>query len=293
MIPQRSIGDRRVSAIGLGGASLTFDPAVSDAAAEEVIETALASGITFIDTAAVYTLSDGISDNEKLIARVLARSDSSDVFVATKGGHYRVDGTWPIDGRPDSIVANCEASLRTLGVSELDLYFLHWPDPDVPFEESVGAIEELRVAGKVRRTGVSNVDLAQFEVARSITPLSAVENPFSPFALSSRTLIAECEKFGVAFTNYSPLGGPNRPVGLATALPRTGRRAADLDISLESLVLAWELAISSAVIPITGSTRVASLLDSVSATELVLEDAVFELIDAEVEAFRLSTANDR
>src|SRR3954453_8293093 len=146
----------------------------------DTIHAALDAGIRLIDTADAYCLDAAdTGHNETLVAEALAswRGDRTTVMVATKGGHTRTRrGAWALDGRPEHLRAACDGSLRRLDVDCIDLYQLHRPDPRVPFDESVGALHELRAAGKVREIGVSNVDLDQIDLAGGIGPLAAVQN---------------------------------------------------------------------------------------------------------------------
>jgi aryl-alcohol dehydrogenase-like predicted oxidoreductase len=276
---QRTIGDVSVGAIGLGGASWSLAAELDEARSEATIEAALDAGVTYFDTAAAYTTADEGAHNERLIARALQRLGRDDVLVGTKGGHYRDGNTWPIDGRPESIRRDCEASLVALGLDALPLYFLHWPDPQVDFVDSIGALEELRLEGKVVRTGASNVSAEQLALALGVSPLSAIQNNFSPFNLADRDLIDECARLDIAYVVYSPLGGSNRKTPLRVALPATARRADDLGVSIEQLVLAWELSLSDRVIPVSGSTRPASIRDSAAAADLTLDDQTIAAID--------------
>jgi aryl-alcohol dehydrogenase-like predicted oxidoreductase len=285
-VNQRRIGSGvdviEVGAIGLGGASWSLADVVDVAGAEATIAAALDAGVTYIDTAAAYTTADEGAHNEKLIAGTLRRLGRTDVLVGTKGGHYRTGNTWPIDGRPESIRRDCEASLAALGVDALPLYFLHWPDPEVDFATSMGTLEELRQEGKIVRTGASNVTAEQLAVAMKITPLAAIQNNFSPFNLADRDLIAECEQLGITYVVYSPLGGPNRPRPLAEQLPGATARAAELGVSIQRLVLAWELSLSSAVLPVAGSTRPASIIDSAAASDLTLDDETLAVLERDL-----------
>lgn len=279
---ERWIGDVNVSAIGLGGASLSLADNRDATGAEATIAAALEAGITYLDTAAAYTTADESAHNERLIARVVRKLGRNDILIGTKGGHYRVGDNFPIDGRPESIRRDCEASLKALELEALPLYFLHLPDPHVPFEDSVGALEDLRVEGKVQRTGVSNVDADQFETALAITPLSAIQNNFSPFNLADLDLIAQCEKVGVTYAVYSPLGSGNRPAPLREFLPSTATRAAALGVTIEQIVLAWELRLSLAVLPIVGSTRAVTIRNSAAAADLALDAATLNAIESDL-----------
>lgn len=275
---QRRLGDREVGAIGLGGASWSIAETRDDKQSEALIRFALENGVTYIDSAAAYTTADEASHNERLVSRAV-RASGLDALIATKGGHRRAGDHWYIDGLPSAIRADCDESLAALGVDAIDLYYLHKPDPHVPFADSVSAIEQLRVEGKVRMTGVSNVSGEQFREALSLTPLAAVQNNFSPFNTSDRALIDECQRHSVAYVVYSPLGGSNRPRTLDAAMPRAATAAASLGVSLERLIIAWELSLAASVIPVVGASRPATLLDSIRATEVDLDDRTREALE--------------
>jgi pyridoxine 4-dehydrogenase len=143
--------------------------------AERLLRAALESGVTLVDTALVYSTRDEAGYSERLLGKALRSvTDHERPLVATKGGHYRRGDSFVVDGRPETIRANCEQSLRALDAESIDLYFLHKPDPTVPIAESVGAIAELRQAGRVRLVGLSNVSESQLAEARSVVEIAAV-----------------------------------------------------------------------------------------------------------------------
>ena len=164
-------------------------------------------------------------------------------MVATKGGVVRTGGRWDTDGRPEHLRAACDRSLRALGVERIALYQLHAPDPAVPFEESVGALAELRRAGKIRWVGLSNVSVEQIRSAEAIVPVTTVQNRLNPFfreALATGVL-RYCTERGIGFLAYSPVGGGrlNRKLPDHPVLAPMARR---LGVSAHVLVLAWVLA---------------------------------------------------
>src|SRR5919198_1660023 len=169
---QRRIGDLRVSAIGLGAMPMSIEGRPDEERSIATIHAALDAGITLIDTADAYHLHAGeVGHNEELIARALAGygGDTSDVLVATKGGHLRPgDGSWQVDGRPEHLRQACDASLKRLGVEAIGLYQFHRPDPKVPWAESVGAIRDLLDAGKIRYAGISNANPDQIRLSNEI-----------------------------------------------------------------------------------------------------------------------------
>jgi aryl-alcohol dehydrogenase-like predicted oxidoreductase len=182
----RSIGEEKVSAIGLGGMPMSIEGRPDQTRSVATIHAALDAGITLIDTADAYHIgAKEVGHNESLIARALASysGDTSQVLVATKDGHRRPgDGTWTLNGSADYLKAACEASLRRLGVDAIGLYQFHRPDPATPYEESIGAIRDLLDQGKIRMAGISNADPDQIRLANEILGgrLVSVQNQFSP-----------------------------------------------------------------------------------------------------------------
>jgi aryl-alcohol dehydrogenase-like predicted oxidoreductase len=248
------------------------------------IHAALDAGVTLIDTADAY--STGGADtghNERLVAEALRswRGDPDDVLVATKGGHVRPgDGSWDVDGRPEHLQAACDASLIALGVEAIGLYQFHRPDPKVPFAESVGALAELREAGKIRMAGLSNVSIAQIDEARSIVPVVSVQNQFSPAFRSSAAELAYCGGLGIAFLAWSPLGGMSAASDLAARHAAFGAVAGRLGVSPQQVALAWVLAQGEHVIPIPGSSRPETIRDSAAAAHVDLSADDLTLLDA-------------
>src|SRR5216683_1815190 len=188
----RTIGTATVSAIGLGGMPMSIEGRPDEDRSLATIHAALDAGVTLIDTADAYHLKAGeAGHNERLIAKALATygGDTSDVLVATKGGHLRPgDGSWTVDGSRKHLREAVEASLKALGVDAVGLYQFHRPDPKVPYEESVGTLKELREAGKIRLAGISNGTIEQIDIARRILGdgnLVSVQNQFSPRFRSS------------------------------------------------------------------------------------------------------------
>lgn len=271
---QRRLADLTVSAIGLGAMPLSVQGRPDEPQAMRTVHAALDAGVTLIDTADAYSVGhDDVGHNERLVAKALATwgGDTSQVLVATKGGHTRPpDGSWALDGSPRHLRAACEASLQALGVEAIGLYQYHRPDPRVPYAESLGALEELRQEGKVRLVGISNADVDQIELALATTQLAAVQNEFSPAFRSSRPELELCARHGIAFLPWSPLGGAARAAGLGREHAAFAEVAAERGVSPQQVALAWELAQADVVIPIPGASRSASILDSVAACDLEL-----------------------
>ncbi|MFB7886548.1 aldo/keto reductase [Cellulosimicrobium cellulans] len=273
---QRTLGSRTVSAIGLGGMPMSIEGRPDEARSVATVHAALDAGVTLIDTADAYHLhADEVGHNEELIARALRSygSDTSDVLVATKGGHLRPgDGTWTRNGDPAYLKRAAKESARRLGVDAIGLYQFHRPDPEVPYADSVGALVELLDEGVIQQAGISNADVGQIDLAHDLLGgrLASVQNQFSPRFRSSQGELEHCAALGVAFLPWSPLGG------IANAAELGARHAVFQDVadahgvSVYQVSLAWELALAPVVIPIPGASRPESIRDSAAAADLVL-----------------------
>ncbi|MFB6719708.1 aldo/keto reductase [Kribbella sp. NPDC056345] len=272
----RTIGDVEVSPIGLGGMPMSIEGRPDEARSIATIHAALDAGITLIDTADAYHLTaTDVGHNETLIAKALASygGDTSNVLVATKGGHLRPgDGSWTLDGSPAYLKQAVEASIKRLGVEAIGLYQFHRPDPKTPYEESVGAIRDLLDAGKIRQAGISNANPEQIRQANDILGgrLVSVQNQFSPKFRSSEPELELCDELGIAFLPWSPLGGISSAGDLGAKHPAFHTLAAELGVSPQKLTLAWMLAKSPVVIPIPGASRPETIRDSYSAVDLTL-----------------------
>ena len=273
---QRRIGDRPVSAIGLGGMPMSIEGRPDEARSVATVHAALDAGITLIDTADSYHRDPtDVGHNELLVAKALrlAGAAADDVLVATKGGHRRPgDGTWTKQGDAAYLRKACEASLQRLDVDAIGLYQLHRPDPAVPYEESVGAIRDLLDEGKILMAGISNADPDQIRLAQEILGgrLVSVQNQFSPSFRSSEPELELCAEMGIAFLPWSPLGGISRAGELGSTHAAFAEVAAERGVSPQQVALAWELAKADVVIPIPGASRPESVLDSVAAVDLEL-----------------------
>lgn len=276
-------GAPAVPAIGYGGMHLSLQDRPPEPQSIELIRAVLDAGVRLIDTADVYCLDDDdIGHNERLIAEALRgwSGDRAAVLVATKGGLTRPAGRWERDGRPAHLRAACERSLRALGVARISLYQLHAPDPDVPFEESVGALAELRREGKIRWVGLSNVSVAQIRAAEAIVPIASVQNRLNPFFRESLAegVVRYCEQRGIGFLAYSPTGGGRLNLKLPEH-PVLRPMAARLGVTAHALTLAWVLARSPAVTAIPSARRLGHALDSIAAGSLELSAEDLAAID--------------
>ena len=256
------IGDRSVGAIGFGTAPLAFkDVSIDQAVA--TIRAAVDSGVGLIDTALAYTRPGLESFAEAVVAKALA--GGIDVLVATKGGHRRAGDAFPVDARPASLRADCEVSLRTLGVDTIGLYQLHHVDPRVPLVESVGALEELRTEGKIGMIGLSNVDIAQIEQARAVGPIVSVQNRLSYGDRDDLATAEYCGRRGIAYLAYMPLHGSGDAGAVRAVAERHG-------VSRERVRLAWLLAQGPHIVALVGASRPETIADSTAAASLWLND---------------------
>jgi aryl-alcohol dehydrogenase-like predicted oxidoreductase len=288
----RTLGDLRVSAVGLGAMPLSVEGRPDDARALATVHAALDAGVTLLDTADSYHLPGAEpGHNERLVARALAAygGDTAGVLVATKGGRGRpADGSWTVTGDPRHLRTAAENSLKRLGAEAIGLYQLHKPDPAVPFEESVGVLRDLLDEGKIRLAGVSNVDTQQIRAAHGILGdrLVSVQNQYSPAVRDSEAELALCAELGLAFLPWSPLGGisrssldgPSRVEG-AVRFGAFHEVAAGRGVSPQRVCLAWLLTRSPVVIPIPGASRPETVRDSAAATDLVLDAAELKRLD--------------
>jgi aryl-alcohol dehydrogenase-like predicted oxidoreductase len=283
---QRPIGNRTVSAIGLGEMPLSIEGRPDRRQAIATIHASLDAGVTIIDTADAYSL--GVHEHghgEELVAEALAAygGPTDEILVATKGGHRRPgDGSWTVHGDPAYVKEACEASLKALGVDAIGLYQYHRPDPSVPWAESVGALADLLDEGKILMAGVSNATVAQIDEAQEVLGgrLVSVQNEFSPRFRSSEGELEHCEKLGIVFIPWSPMGGIGRSDRIEATFPAFAEVAAEVGASPQQVTLAWMLAKGSRVIPIPGSSRPETAIASAAAADIVLTPDQVARLDA-------------
>ena len=264
-------GDLEVRRLGFGAMRLTGDgiwgPPQDRETAKGVLRRAVELGVDFIDTADSY----GPAVSEELIAEALHPYPGG-LVIATKGGFTRSGpGEWNPDGRPEHLREACEGSLRRLRLERIDLYQFHTVDPDVPFEESVGALVELRDEGKIAHIGLSNVDAEQLARAREIVPIVSVQNRYSIEVRDSEQVLEECEVQGIAFIPWYPLAAGNLAAGGSIA-----RIAEAHDATPSQVALAWLLTRSPLMLPIPGTSSVEHLEENVAAAGLRLAQEEFE-----------------
>jgi pyridoxine 4-dehydrogenase len=260
------IGDLKVNRLGFGAMRLCGDYAWGGPRDRQyvnrVLHRAVELGVNFIDTADSY----GPETNESLISQALYPYPPG-VVIATKGGLVRPRrGSWVPNGRPDHLRRAIEGSLQRLRLDRIDLYQFHAPDPNVPFTESVGALADLQREGKIRHIGISNVTVAQLEAARSVTPIVSVQNAYNLRNKASEDVLAACERLGIAFLPWFPLGG-KRGLKAQKITEVASRRG----LTHAALSLAWLLAKSPVMLPIPGTRSIDHLEDNVHAAAQKLE----------------------
>ncbi|MFZ1414384.1 MAG: aldo/keto reductase [Defluviicoccus sp.] len=257
-------GDMMVRRLGFGamrlcGSGVWGEPS-EPAAARKVLLRAVELGITLIDTADAY----GPAVNERFIADTLYPYPEG-LVIATKGGLTRPSrAAWNRDGRPEHLRTAVEASLRRLRLERIDLYQLHAPDAEVPFEDSVGALAAMRAAGKIRHIGLSNVSVRELQRAQGIVPVVSVQNRYNLADRSSDPVVAACEQQGIAFLPWYPLNAGT--IGSGTVAPAARRHGA----TPAQIAIAWLLARSPVMLPIPGTSSLAHLEENVAAAAIQL-----------------------
>ena len=292
-IEMRALGKSglKVSAIGLGCMSMSGIYGDSDdAQSASVIHHALDRGINFIDSADIY----GNGHNEELVGRAI-KDRRDKVVLATKFGN--VIGKGAVDGRPEYVMTACEASLKRLGLDTIDLYYQHRVDPNVPIEDTVGAMAKLVQQGKVRALGLSEAHPETIKRAHKVHPIAAVQTEYSLlYRVEAEETLLTTRAFGISFVAYSPLGrgmltGSTKSVSEITKDDRRGVHpryqgenfehnrklvekieaiADEKKCKSSQLVLDWLLAQGADIVPIPGTKRKERLDENLGALEVKL-----------------------
>jgi len=294
MLQPRRLGNAHINAIGLGcmNVSHAYGPAQPEAQAIDLFRRALDLGYDFFDTATIY----GLGTNESLLGKAIGHR-RSEFLLASKCVMGMRDGKRVLDGRPEHLKAQCEASLQRLGTDVIDLYYMHRLDRRVPIEESVGALADLVAAGKIRHIGLSEMSADTLRRASAVHPIAAMQSEYSLWTRNPElAVLAACAELGVTFVAFSPVGRgffsdqPLQPDqfhegDLRRGMPRfegdsyarnlqkldaTREIAAELGCSVPELALGWVLAQGEHVVAIPGTTRVDHLEQNFQALGLEL-----------------------
>ncbi|MGH9208589.1 MAG: aldo/keto reductase [Acidimicrobiales bacterium] len=257
-------GDLTVHRLGYGAMRITGNGVWGEPPDKEqakaVLRRAVELGVNFIDTADSY----GPEVSENLIAEALFPYPD-DLVIATKGGLVRTGpGQWPSDGRPAHLREACEGSLKRLKLDQVPLYQFHRPDPKVPLEDSMGALVDLKEEGKIRHIGVCNITESQLGAAQSLTPVVSVQNRYNVSDRSSDRLIDLCENDRLPFLPWAPILDLEGNRALGEIAKRHGATP-------RQVVLAWLLARSPVMLPISGTGSISHLEENVGAARLRLD----------------------
>jgi pyridoxine 4-dehydrogenase len=264
-------GDLTVNRLGFGAMRITGqgiwgDPPDRDRAIA-TLRRAVELGVNFIDTADSY----GPESSENLIAGALYPYPD-DLVIASKGGQIRPGpGRWEPDGRPEHLRAALEGSLKRLRLEQIPLYQLHRVDPKVPIAESVGELATLKAEGKIRHIGVSNFNETQLREAMDVTTIVSVQNRYNVTDRSSQPVIDLCEQEGLPFIPWAPVSEAKSNIPVATAAEAHG-------VSEYTVILAWLLASSTAMLPIPGTGSPEHVEENVAAASLQLTNEEYNSI---------------
>jgi aryl-alcohol dehydrogenase-like predicted oxidoreductase len=258
-------GDLTVRRMGFGAMRITgpgvWGPPADRGAAVALIRHVVDSGVNFIDTADSY----GPYVSEEIIAEALTPG-SAGVVVATKAGFVRTGpGRWTIDAHPERLRECVEGSLRRLKRERIDLLQLHRIDPNVPLEDSLGALNDLQRQGKIRHIGLSEISPAEYERAKKLAPIVSVQNRYNVEDRGSEAMLEACEREGIAFLPWFPLGGEGTPKHAALQRIAKAHGATPTQVAL-----AWLLARSPVMLPIPGTSSSAHFDENLAAAELTL-----------------------
>lgn len=296
----------RVSSIGLGCMGMSeFYGAANDQDSVDLIRKAVDWGVNFFDTADMY----GVGHNEMLLGQALRGGLRDKVVVATKFANMRrIDGAFlGVSGKPEYVKAACDMSLKRLGIDHIDLYYQHRVDPEVPIEDTVGAMADLVKAGKVRFLGLSEAGPQTIRRAHAVHPITALQTEYSLWTRDPEAgLLAVTRELGISFVAYSPLGrgfltgafkekSQFAPRDFRSVNPRMSGENFDRNLELvrkiealaaakgvtaAQLALAWVLAQGKDIIPIPGTRREKYLKDNIGAVKIALTDQDLAALNA-------------
>jgi pyridoxine 4-dehydrogenase len=261
-------GDLVVRRLGFGAMRITgpgiWGPPANRAGAVELLRHVVDSGVNFIDTADSY----GPHVSEEIVAEALAPY-AAGVVIATKAGFIRTGpNEWKIDARPERLRECVEGSLRRLKLECIDLLQLHRIDPKVPAQESLGALTTLQREGKIRHIGLSQTSVAEYERAKESAKIVSVQNMYNVGDRSAEDMLDACERDGVAFLPWYPLGGSGSPKHAALGEIAKAHKAAPVQIAL-----AWLLARSPVMLPIPGTSSIEHFDENLASADITLSEA--------------------
>ncbi|MEB8433289.1 aldo/keto reductase [Cocleimonas sp. KMM 6892] len=302
----RKLGPFTISSLGLGcmNYSMGYGPRPTEEYSYQLLNEALDSGYTFLDTAAMY----GMGHSEEQIGKGLSHR-RSEFTLASKCGIYKnAEGHTETNGRPEVLYKTCEDSLKRLKTDVIDLYYLHRIDPNIPVEESVGALARLVEQGKIRSVGLSEVSSDSLQRAHNEYPITALQSEYSLWSRTpERKVLDTCRELGVTFVAFSPLGrqfltGKSTDVSTlgddnfraTIARPRFEPEnfaenakllvpfadiAEQVNCTMAQLSLAWLLAKGEDIIPIPGTSNIDHMLENAGAGDIQLPTEIVEQLD--------------
>ena len=289
----RKIADLNVSLVGLGCMPLSNIKMVDHR--EQAIATihhAIDLGITLLDTANVYSPTwDTVGHNETLVAEAVrsysGSADISKVVITTKGGITKpAENVAERDGTREGLLKACEASLKRLNTSSIELYQFHRHDPSVTYTEQMLSLKALKDAGMIKRIGLSNAQGPELAVALEILGgpndggVASIQNEYSPRYRGEQDVLDKCAELGIAFLPWSPLGGAAQAGEVGSRYSDFAAVATEVGATAQEVVLAWLLALTPVMIPIPGATKTATVDSIIRSTELKLTSAQVERLTA-------------
>lgn len=301
----RNVGPFSVNPVGLGCMNMmhAYNQPISETESDALLNRALDLGYNFLDTATIY----GMGESERRIGKYL-KHRRDEFVLASKCVLGFADGKRTLDGRPDVIKAACEASLQRLQTDTIDLYYMHRPDPNVPLEDSVGALAELVTEGKIKSIGLSEMSADMLRRAHAVHPIAAMQSEYSLIVRNPEIAVLEaCRDLGTAFVAFSPVGRgmfAQEPLDPANywegdmrrgffprlaephfsanqkLLPVARDMAAELGCTLPQLAIAWTLAKAPEIVAIPGTKDIVHLEDNIGANAVRLSDDQVAMLDA-------------
>lgn len=301
----RHVGPFQINPVGLGCMNMmhAYNAPISEPDSDKLLNRALDLGYDFLDTATIY----GFGESERRIGKFL-KHRRSEYTLASKCVMGFEDGQRVLDARPEKIVAACEASLKRLQTDVIDLYYMHRPDPNVPIEDSIGALAELVAQGKIRSIGLSEMSADTLRAAAKVHPIAAMQSEYSLIVRNPEIAVLEaCRDLGTTFVAFSPVGRgifAHEPLDPAAywegdmrrsffprlaephfsenmkLIPPAREIADSLGCTLPQLTIAWVLSKGSEIVTIPGTKSIAHLEENWGANSVVLSDEIIAALDA-------------